>query len=81
MTQNGFDFSDQLIKETFVSEAMAYSKPAKALGMKTVWINQGFGVLQKPLSKSEEPDYTINNLTELIKIFFLEKRLCSVLSY
>ena len=42
--------------------------PAKSLGMKTVWIKQGFGALQKPLSKSEEPDYTINNLTELLKI-------------
>ena len=43
--------------------------PAKSLGMKTVWIKQGFGALQKPLAKSEEPDYTINNLAELIKIF------------
>ena len=43
--------------------------PAKSLGMKTVWIKQGFGALQKPLSKSEEPDYTINNLTELLNIF------------
>lgn len=43
--------------------------PAKALGMKTVWIKQGFGALQKPLSKSEESDYTINNLAELLKIF------------
>ena len=43
--------------------------PAKSLGMKTVWIKQGFGALQKPLSKSEEPDYTISNLTELLKIF------------
>ncbi len=43
--------------------------PAKSLGMKTVWMKQGFGALQKPLSKSEEPDYTINNLTELVKIF------------
>lgn len=32
--------------------------PAKSLGMKTVWIKQGFGALQKPLTKSEEPDYT-----------------------
>ena len=44
--------------------------PAKSLGMKTVWIKQGFGALQKPLSKSEEPDYTINNLAELLKIFY-----------
>ena len=43
--------------------------PAKSLGMKTVWIKQGFGAIQKSLSKSEEPDYTINNLTELLKIF------------
>lgn len=43
--------------------------PAKSLGMKTVWIKQGFGALQKPLSKAEEPDYTINKLSELLKIF------------
>jgi len=43
--------------------------PAKALGIKTVWIKQGFGALQKPLSKSEEPDHSINNLYELLEIF------------
>ena len=43
--------------------------PAKSLGMKTAWIKQGFGALQKPLSKSEEADYTISNLSELSKIF------------
>ena len=42
--------------------------PAKSLGMKTVWIKRGFGALQKPLSKSEEPDYTINKLSELMEI-------------
>ncbi|MBP5603376.1 MAG: HAD family hydrolase [Treponema sp.] len=42
--------------------------PAKSLGMKTVWIKRGFGALQKPLSKSEEPDYTINNLSQLLEI-------------
>ncbi len=45
--------------------------PAKSLGMKTIWIKQGFGALQKPLSKSEEPDYTISNLSELLEIFNL----------
>ena len=39
--------------------------PAKSLGMKTVWIKQGFGALQKPLSRTEEPDYTIEKLSEL----------------
>jgi len=42
--------------------------PAKSLGMKTVWIKQGFGALQKPLSESEEPDFTINKLSELLEI-------------
>ena len=43
--------------------------PAKALGMKTVWIKQGFATLQKPASQDEEPDYTIEKLPELLKIF------------
>lgn len=43
--------------------------PAKKLGMKTVWIKQGFGALQKPESPSEEPDYTITRLSELLKLF------------
>ena len=42
--------------------------PAKLLGMKTVWIKQGFGALQNPESKEEEPDYTIDKLTELLDI-------------
>lgn len=42
--------------------------PAKSLGMKTIWIKQGFGALQKPLSKDEEPDYIVNNLQELINL-------------
>ena len=42
--------------------------PAKSLGMKTVWIKRGFGALQKPLSKFEEPDYTINKLSQLLEI-------------
>ena len=43
--------------------------PAKALGMKTVWIKQGFGALQTPMSKDSKPDYTVHNLSELLKIF------------
>ena len=41
---------------------------AKSLGMKTVWIKQGFGALQKPESPTEEADYTIEKLTELLDI-------------
>ncbi|MBP3646235.1 MAG: HAD family hydrolase [Clostridia bacterium] len=43
--------------------------PAKMLGMHTVRILQGFGVLQKPLSELEKPDYVIHTLSELIQLF------------
>lgn len=43
--------------------------PAKAIGMKTVWIKQGFGKLQAPLSKKDAPDHTIEHLSELLTIF------------
>ena len=49
--------------------------PAKSLGMKTVWIKQGFGALQKPESKAEEPDYTIEKLPELLTIFNLPENI------
>lgn len=42
--------------------------PAKALGMKTVRINQGFGVYCSPTCTEEEPDHTISNLMELKNI-------------
>lgn len=43
--------------------------PAKAVGMKTVWIKQGFGRLQTPLSEKDTPDYVIDSLLGLLKIF------------
>lgn len=43
--------------------------PAKALGMKTVWIRQGFGGLQEPLGGADTPDHTIHSLSELPAIF------------
>ena len=42
--------------------------PAKCLGMKTVWIKQGFGALQEPLSEFEKSDYIVKNLSELLTI-------------
>lgn len=42
--------------------------PAKALGMKTVWIKKGFGRSQTPLL-GEMPGYTVDSLTELLGIF------------
>lgn len=43
--------------------------PAKKLGMKTVWIKQGFSVYQHPISKEYEPNDTVESLTELKNIF------------
>lgn len=39
--------------------------PAKSLGMKTVWIKQGFAVYSSPTRSEEKPDYTISDLMEL----------------
>ena len=43
--------------------------PAKKLGMKTVWIKQGFSIYQHPISQEFEPDYTVKSLTELKNVF------------
>ena len=43
--------------------------PAKKLGMKTVWIRQGFGGMQTPRGSEYEPDETIDSLKELYNIF------------
>ena len=43
--------------------------PAQSLGMKAVWIKQGFGKLQTALAAANSPDYEVEKLTELLKIF------------
>lgn len=45
--------------------------PAKKIGMKTIWIRQGFGKYWTIQDKKEEPDYIIDGLSELILL--LEK--------
>lgn len=42
--------------------------PAKALGMKTIWIKQGFSAYSPIQSSSEEPDFTVNSLSDLLKV-------------
>ena len=44
--------------------------PAKKIGMKTVWVRQGFGGMQEPISKEYYADYTVNSLLEVLGIFF-----------
>ena len=43
--------------------------PAKHLGMRTVWIKQGFGAFAQPQSDTETPDVTVKSLKELLLIF------------
>ena len=39
--------------------------PAKAVGMKTVWVRQGFGACQSPVSAADKPDFTVDRLADL----------------
>ena len=43
--------------------------PAMELGMKTVWVRQGFSVYMRPEPGRPAPDHTINNINELKSIF------------
>lgn len=40
--------------------------PAKAIGMKAIWIRQGFGGMQSPRSTGEQPDAAVDGLAELL---------------
>lgn len=42
--------------------------PAKQLGLKTIWIRQGFGGMGTPLTEKDAPDYCVNNLEELFEL-------------
>lgn len=39
--------------------------PAKAVGMKTIWIKQGLGGLATPKNESETADLTVKNISEI----------------
>ncbi|MDR0286423.1 MAG: HAD family hydrolase, partial [Clostridiales bacterium] len=42
--------------------------PAKKLGMKTMWIKQGFGGMAEPVSPEHEPDYMVDSLPEILDV-------------
>ena len=48
--------------------------PANKIGMTTVWIKQGFGGVAEPKSKDEQPDYTVDNLNELLSFFEIKSK-------
>ena len=42
--------------------------PAKRMGLKTIWIRQGFGGMGHPSTEEDTPDYCVNDLWELAKL-------------
>ncbi|MCM1533851.1 MAG: HAD family hydrolase [Corallococcus sp.] len=42
--------------------------PAKSLGMRTVWIKQGFGRFWKISDESERADVTVERISELLTV-------------
>ncbi len=43
--------------------------PAKKLGMKTVWVRQGYAIYQSINDESERPDYIVDGMNELTDLF------------
>ena len=43
--------------------------PAKRLGMKTVWVRQGYAVYQSIDDESKRPDYIVDSIEELTNLF------------
>ena len=41
--------------------------PTKQIGMKTIWVKQGFGGLWKVTSESERADYEVDNLSDILR--------------
>lgn len=42
--------------------------PAKEMGMKTIWVKQGFRKYWKVTNECEKADYEVDNLSELLDI-------------
>lgn len=42
--------------------------PAKQLGMKTVWVRQGFAKYQSVTNETEQPDYIIETIDKILNL-------------
>lgn len=42
--------------------------PANAMGMKTIWIKQGFGQYSTPQTEAEQADWVVENLSEVLAL-------------
>ena len=43
--------------------------PANKIGMKTIWIKQGFGKYSNPQHEYEKADFVVDNLNEILDVF------------
>lgn len=43
-------------------------EPANKLGMKTIWIKQGFSVYQKPVNEFQRADYSVDRLQDILEL-------------
>ena len=42
--------------------------PAKQMGMKTIWVKQGFGKYWNVASEEEKADYEVDNLISILSL-------------
>lgn len=43
-------------------------EPAKKLGMKTIWVKQGFAVYQTPVNDFQKADYAVDRLSDILEV-------------
>jgi len=43
-------------------------EPAKKLGMKTIWVKQGFSIYQQPMNEFQKADYVVDRLQDILEV-------------
>lgn len=43
-------------------------EPANRLGMKTIWVRQGFGIYQRPMNEFQKADHTVDRLQDILEV-------------
>lgn len=43
-------------------------EPANRLGMRTIWVRQGFSIYQQPMNEYQEADYLVNRLQDILEV-------------
>lgn len=43
-------------------------EPANKLGMKTIWVKQGFSVYQQPMNEFQKADYVVDRLQDIFEV-------------